>query len=144
MSVFILLAITGIFLVTMCVNKFVSFKLCALCASIFLTWVGLLLMYKIGYFNDATLLGLLMGQSITGIYYAVSRRVAPVLRIFTLPFILTLTFGAYLLIVGMSSILPPLFTLLAVWVLAYVVFAYRNDPGKKTIVDAVINCCETT
>jgi len=32
--------------------------------------------------------------------------------------------------------------LLALWIVAYIIFAYRNDPGKKSISDAVMNCCE--
>lgn len=119
-----------------------SIKVCALCGSVLLTWVGLLFLYRIGYFHDVALVSLLMGQSVAGIYYAVDKRVVPALRIFTLPFFLTLTAMFYVLIVGVGSILPSLLVLLALWVIAYIVFAYRKDPGKKSITDAVMNCCE--
>lgn len=142
MPALIFLIITFIFLVIIGIKKVLTIKACALCGSILLTWVGLLFLYRTDYFQDSVLLGLLMGQSVTGIYYAVRERVMPALRIFTLPFFLTLTMVFYTAIVGTKSILPSLVVLLVLWICAYVVFAYRNDPGKKSLSDAVMNCCE--
>src|SRR5680860_286871 len=142
MLVIVLLVITFIFLLILCLKKILSIKVCALCGGILLTWVGLLLLYKTGIFHDVILLSLLMGQSVTGIYYAVDKRVMPAMRIFTLPFFLTLTVIFYVSIAGSESILPTLWVLLALWVAALIVFIYRNDPGKKSITDAVLNCCE--
>ena len=137
-----LLAITGIFIASLGLKKVFSLKFCALCASIFTTWTGLLFLYHLGRFHDAVLLSLFMGQSITGLYYALEKRVPSVLRIFALPFFLTLTTMFYLVIVGFSSIFPPLLILFGLWIVAYIVFSYRRDPGKKLITDAVMNCCE--
>lgn len=142
MLAIILLAITFIFLLILCLKKILSIKACALCGGIALTWIILFFLYKTGYFRDVVLLSLLMGQSVTGIYYAVDKRVIPALRIFTLPFFLTLTVIFYVSIAGVKSILPTLLVLLALWVAALIVFTYRNDPGKKSIANAVINCCE--
>lgn len=138
----ILLTISLIFLIILGLKKLLSVKACALCGGVALTWVGLLMLYKLGIFTDAILLSLLMGQSVTGIYYTIDKRVIPALRIFTLPFFLTLTTVFYMTVAGVSSVLPPLLILLGLWVLAYVVFTYRNDPGKKSIANAVMNCCE--
>ncbi len=142
MLALILIIITSLFLVILGIKKIFSIKVCALCGSIVLTWIGLLLLYRTGYFRDAVLLGLLMGQSVTGLYYAVDKRVMPALRIFTLPFFLTVTVTFYGAIVGNDSTMLPLVVLLVLWVSAYIVFAYHNDPGKKSISDAVMNCCE--
>ncbi len=142
MLVLILITITVLFITILGVKKILSLKICAICGSIVITWVGLLFLYRTGYFRDAVLLSLLMGQSITGLYYAVDKRVPPALRIFTLPFFLTLTVLFYIAIVGTSSILLPFLVLLVLWMGAYGIFAYRNDPGKKSISDAVMNCCE--
>lgn len=142
MLAIVLLVITLIFLSVLCLKKILSIKACALCGGIALTWVGLLLLYKTGIFHDVVLLSLLMGQSVTGIYYAVDKRVIPALRIFTLPFFLTLTVIFYVSIAGVKSIMPTLLVLLGLWVAALIVFTYRNDPGKKSITNAVMNCCE--
>jgi hypothetical protein len=142
MLVPILITITVLFITILGVKKVLSLKVCALCGSIVLTWIGLLFLYRSGYFRDAVILSLLMGQSITGLYYAVDKRVPSALRIFTLPFFLTLTVLFYLAIVGTSSIFLPFLVLLVLWMVAYGIFTYRNDPGKKSISDAVMNCCE--
>jgi len=142
MLAFILLVITVIFIIALGAKKVLSFKLCALCASISLSWATLLVLFYLGRFHDKVLLSLLMGQSITGIYYLVDKRILPALRIFALPFFLTLTTTVYLAIVGVRSIIPPLLVLLGLWIAAYIVFSYRRDPGKKLITDAVMNCCE--
>ena len=142
MLALILAVITIIFIAILGVKKLFSLKLCALCASIFMSWAGLLFLYRLGRFHDSVLLSLFMGQSITGKYYALDKRVQPVLRIFALPFFLTLTTIFYLAIVGFSSIFPPLLVLSGLWIVAYIVFSYRRDPGKKLITDAVMNCCE--
>jgi hypothetical protein len=142
MLVPILIIITVLFIAILGVKRVLSLKVCALCGSIVLTWIGLLFLYRTGYFRDAVLLSLLMGQSITGLYYTVDKRVPSALRIFTLPFFLTLTVIFYIAIVGTNSIFLPLLVLLVLWMSAYGIFAYRNDPGKKSISDAVMNCCE--
>jgi hypothetical protein len=98
-------------------------------------------MYKLGKFQDVVLLSLLMGQSITGIYYLVDKHIKASLRIFTLPFFLSLTTFFYLVISGSKNVMPPLLILLGLWVVAYLIFAWRNDPGKRNISKAVMNCC---
>lgn len=138
----ILLVVTGLFVLGMAIKKTLSLKFCVLCMSILLTWTGLLVLYRTGRFHDTVLLSLLMGQSVTGLFYFARKRVKPVLRVFTLPFFLTLTAVFYLAVTLTSDILPALLALLGLWIAAYIIFAYRNDPGKKTITDAVMDCCE--
>lgn len=141
MLALILLTVSGLFMLVIVTKRLLSLKVCALCASIFLTWLGLLFLYRTGRFHDTVLLSLLMGQSIAGLYYKTDGRVKPALRIFTLPFFLTLTTIFYFLITLSKNILPALFVLLGLWVGAYIIFAYRNDPGKKAVTNAVMNCC---
>ena len=63
------------------------------------------------------------------------------MRIFTLPYFLTLTLMAYATITDITPQFSQLIFMLAVWVAAYMIFIYRNDPGKKALSDAVMNCC---
>lgn len=138
----ILLVMSGLFIAALLTKRLLSIKLCALCVAVLLTWVSLFVLYRAGRFHDKVLLSLLMGQSVTGIFYFLKKRVTPALRIFTLPFFLTLTTVFYFAVALPKSILPPLLVLLGLWIAAYVVFSYRNDPGKKQVTDAVMNCCE--
>lgn len=142
MLALILLLIMSLFVVALAAKQLFSLKICALCSSIFLTWVGLLVLYKLGKFQNVVLLSLLMGQSITGLYYALDKRVKPALRIFTLPFFLSLTALFYFVIAGVQNIMTPLLFLLGLWLIAYVIFASRNDPGKKLVATAVMECCK--
>jgi peptidoglycan/LPS O-acetylase OafA/YrhL len=141
MLVTTLISITLLFFVLLIVRKFFGLKACAICTATLLTWAGLWIAYRLGYFTDGILLGLLIGESITGIYYFIKQRVAKSLSIFTLPFMLTALVLAYYCITWSGPIIVPLLILLALWVIAYVIFAYRHDPGKKMVADAVMNCC---
>ena len=51
------------------VYKRFGFKFCAICAAVSLTWIGLLIAKLSGWQIDTLLLGILMGESITGIMY---------------------------------------------------------------------------
>ena len=82
-----------------------------------------------------------MGQSITGLYYFARQRLPKILRIFTLPYFLTATAGLYMLLKS-QIILPAFGLLLGLWILAWVIFAYRNDPAKKGVAKAAMECCE--
>lgn len=141
MLALILLIITGLFAAVLVVKHALSLKVCVLCGSIFLTWTSLLVLYKLGKFNDVVLLSLLMGQCVTGVYYMLDKRVKPALKIFTLPFFLSLTTLFYLVIVG-KTLLATMFVLLGLWMVAYIIFAWRNDPGKKLVSQAVMDCCK--
>jgi hypothetical protein len=138
----ILLIIAGLFAAALVMKHVFSLKVCILCSSIFLTWTCLLVLYKIGRFHDVVLLSLLMGQCITGLYYMLDKRVKPALKIFTLPFFLSLTTLFYLVVTGSPAALPPLLVLLGLWTAAYLMFAWRNDPAKRRIANAVMECCK--
>ena len=114
---------------------------CSICVSIPLTWLVLFALYKNGQFKDEILLALLMGQSIAGLYYFVLKRLPSSLRIFTLPYFLSFTAFFYFLIT--SELVIGAFGLLTgLWLLAWIIFSWRNDPSKKRFADTAMNCCE--
>lgn len=44
-------------------------KICAICASVSLTWLGLLLGYFLGWHDNLLFLGIMMGGSVVGLMY---------------------------------------------------------------------------
>jgi len=137
----VFLLISLVFIAGLIYNQKSKKKICAICAAVALTWLLLFMLYKAEIYKDTVLLSLLMGQSITGFYYLGLKRLPKSLRIFTLPFFLSLTMIFYFLIT--EKIILAAFGLLTVlWLAAWVVFINRNDPGKKPLARAVENCCE--
>ena len=141
MLVNVLLAIIVLFIMLLLAKKVAGIKFCVLCVSVSLTWIGIFVLVKLNRFQDLTLLALLLGESVTGIFYFAQRRVAKELRIFSLPFFLTLTTLAYYLINPLTSILLIFSLLFGLWVIAWIVFIYRNDPGKRPLAQNVMDCC---
>lgn len=135
------LAISAVFLAGLMVKSSLKKIFCVICVAVASVWLVLLYLYKYSDFNDPILLGLLAGQSVTGIFYLALRKLPKALRIFSLPFLLTLTAIAYWAIA--SEVITAVFILLAVlWVGAWVIFTSRSDPGKKKIADIFEQCCE--
>lgn len=139
---YVFLGISLVFIASLVLKNLILKKpFCSLCVAVVSAWLVLLFLYKSDQFNDGILLALLMGQSITGIFYFAYRRLPKILRIFSLPFLLTLTATAYWAIA--AEVVMPVFILLAVlWIGAWVIFTSRSDPGKKKIADIFTQCCE--
>lgn len=51
------------------IKKIVGKKICAICAAVSLTWLGLLFLWLAGLNIDPLIIAILMGQSIVGIMY---------------------------------------------------------------------------
>ena len=138
---YVFLAISLVFIASLVIKKLVNRPLCSLCVAIASVWLALLFLYKSGTFKDEVLLSLFVGQSITGIFYLAYRRLPKTLRIFSLPFFLSLTATLYWLITGKFQL--AVFMLLTVlWLAAWAIFSYRHDPGKKNIAKILTECCE--
>lgn len=138
---YVFLAISLVFIASLILKNLVKKPLCSLCVAIASVWLVTAFLYKNDRFSNGVLLALLVGQSITGIFYFAYRRLPKSLRIFSLPFFLSLTAFLYVLIT--SEVQLSVFILLAVlWLVAWTIFTYRNDPGKKTIAKILAKCCE--
>lgn len=135
------LAVSLIFVTVLIVKNLIKKPFCSLCVAVASSWLVLLFLYKTDRFSNAVLLAMLVGQSITGIFYLTYRRLSKSLRIFSLPFFLTLTAIGYWLIT--SDIELSVFGLLAIlWLLAWAGFIYASDPGKAKVAKAITNCCD--
>lgn len=62
-------SIVGLFAVFIALKSVTPVKICALCASVATTWLGLLALKLVLGIGDMTLIAILMGESVTGIMY---------------------------------------------------------------------------
>jgi len=145
MDVFSLfLLILSLFLVLLGVKALLPKRLqsgfCVLCSAVSLSWITLLLLLWLGRFENRVLLALLMGTSVTGIFYLADAKLER-LRFFRLPFFLTLLLLAYALV---SEIVDGKVVMLiaGLWVLFLTIFAYRNNKSIKNVVDRIVACCK--
>lgn len=115
-------------------------SLCPLCLAVTMTWVILLATLATGYITEPLIIGILMGQTVVGSYYVVRERLPSSYRLFSLPYILTLTAGAYMLLTGQIDLLSVLL-LTGIWAVFIGLYAYRRHPRVHETVDAVIECC---
>ena len=134
-------AITLLFFLSVILTSITKIRLCAICVSVSITWIVLLLLFYFEYFSDITILAVLMGGSVVGFYYLVEKKTKEQLHFFRLPFLLTLTFIAYLLI-ETTLLLSPLLFLGALWLAFLLVFILRQNPKANIIVKKVIACCK--
>ena len=121
-----LAAVSGLFVAGLLAKHLLNRRFCVVCASVSLTWLGLLGLYYFDLFDDTILLAILMGQSITGLYYFIDKKVAKSLRIFSLPFLLSLTAAVYMLI-KTEIIIAAFVLLLAAWLVCWLIFSLRVD-----------------
>ncbi len=115
---------------------------CAICMAVGLTWLTLLILFWTGRFQNVTLLALLMGQSVVGVFYVVEKQVAEPWRLFRLPFLLTLTAAAYSVLALRWAVLAPVYGLLLVFWLGFLgVFLARANRTWKAVAQRLIDCC---
>lgn len=140
---YIFLGIIILFFVLLGVKQIASKKIkeriCVICASISLAWLTLLILYYKGIFENVLILAILIGTSITGLYYLVESKVNETLKVFRLPFILTLIFIGYTLLAGFNKIGIELWILAILWVLFSFFYSYSSD---SSFVKKIIECCK--
>ncbi len=142
---YILIAITILFFVMLIIKQFLpdklSAKTCAICFSVSMTWIILLLFYYLKYFDNQLIIALLMGMTLLGIYYIFESKVKKELTLFRLPFLLSLILAGYFLLT-FSSIVKEIFFLALVWLFFFIVYIYRNNNQLKKAVNKIVECCK--
>lgn len=133
---FVILAARGL------VNPKAREKICAICAAVSVAWITLLVLRWLGLFDDILLLGLLMGQSALGVYYLVEGYVKKELQIFRLPFLLSLTALAYVLVSGFESLGGIAIFLGVAWIIFIGVYYYRTSRRLSVLVNRMVECCK--
>lgn len=145
-SALIIIAITGFFILLLAGKSFarrvVRKRVCVLCASVSLTWIALLFLHYLGFFPNSVLLAVLMGESVTGIYYVLERKVPEAYRLFRLPFLLTATIAVYFLLDFSFIDALTIFVIAIVWLLFGAVYLFRAAPRVRSIGEKIIACCK--
>jgi hypothetical protein len=121
----------------------IGFKFCALCASVSLTWILLLVLFWFGFGSvDPVLLSILIGGSVVGLMYFMEKRLPEDIQIFKLPFYLTaltLTYMAVTLTLVSALVLGLLILLWSVYGFLY--FGQDHFKKLKVSVRRLIECC---
>ncbi len=137
--------ISALFVVSLAIKKWlpkiINSKFCAICIAVSGTWILLLLGKWFGFFQDDVILALLIGQSITGIFYLVEKNVAEEKTIFRLPLLLTL------LVLGYELFRPQIYvgsfiTVILLWGIMGVLYALKHNPALNNTVRAMMECCK--
>lgn len=126
----IFLGIILLFFLLLLIKSISKKEFCVICASISLTWLGLLLSS-----SNKIFIALLMGQTILGIYYFLEKR----FPIFRLPIILTLTFLGYALL---SYDISAWWIILILWLTFLFISLYKKNTKINKIINKLIQCCK--
>ena len=140
----IIIVLFFIFLIIKAYLKKYKDKICVICIAVSLTWIILLLLNYLDLFKNKIIIALLMGQTILGVYYLIEGMIKEELKLFRLPFLLTLTFLGFSMIKTPDSVILFRSTLLLIilWILFAVVYQYRFNNRVKLFVDKMIDCCK--
>ena len=141
MDLVMLSLITGLFFALLIAKRWVKKEFCVMCVSISSTWLLFLVPHLLGYRSDPMLLGILMGESIVGMFYLMEKKTKERWHIFRLPFLLTLTLVAYALIAKSwtpgASIL-----VIALWFIFGLIYMLRTYESLSRIAKHIIACCK--
>lgn len=136
-----IIATTAIFLMALFVHSFGHLKFCAVCVTIGLTWLSLLIARLLGYPINPILIGVLMGECVVGLYHLIEKRAPVAWQIFRWPYIITMTVIVYLIVGVRSGAKVAIALLVLLWAIWWAAFALRQYPSVKKITEKLIACC---
>ncbi|MBI5389645.1 hypothetical protein HZB01_04685 [Candidatus Woesearchaeota archaeon] len=144
----VFVGITGMFLMLLLVKELlpaeIKQRFCVLCSSVFVVWVALLILLRIGFFQNPILIALLIGQTTIGLFYLIEHALENKYKrylLFRLPIYLTLTLIAYL-IINPREVAGAVVVAGGVWTLLGLVYLYQQIPRLNTFVNKVVECCK--
>lgn len=138
----VFLAIILLFILLLGVKEISGKRFCVICASISLTWIALLTLCWLDIFEDRLIIAVLLGESAIGLYYLIEEKTKEDLHIFRLPFLLTLTLAALLLIEAVQKPGSVIILLIVLWIILLFIYLYRKNKYLRGFVDKLITCCK--
>jgi len=139
----VFLLITVLFFVFLLIKSIFKMKsFCVICSSVFISWIVLLILYLRGIFLDKIIIAILIGETTLGIFYLAEAKTREELKIFTLPFILTLILIGYTLIEGFNYTLDILYLLMGIWSLFFIIYSFKDKGKLGEFSRKLIECCK--
>lgn len=140
MSLMLLLLI-AFFIASIALQRISGKSFCAMCVSVSLTWLILLVMYLNYYQIDPLILGILMGGSAVGLMYYLFRENNP-FQIFKFPFLVSLFWLIYLLVGNSRNELDKNFLIIGfLWFIFIIIYLFNEKRGWKEWARRIIECC---
>ena len=141
---FILLSITVLFFLLLIVKSLIIKKkeFCAICFAVGITWATFLVLYWMNIFRNNVILGILIGETTLGIFYAIEKKVKKELTLFRLPFLLSIIFIAYTLIMTPQDLVKDIVFLAVIWVIFNMVYFYQNNKTLHAFFNKIVECCK--
>jgi len=136
----VLISISLLFFLLLGVKRIVGLRFCVMCLSVGITWFTMLILYRMGEPINSSLLALLIGMSITGVYYLVEKNTSEKMHLFRVPFIVSLIYAGYY-IINLSFSFNALLILLIIWLIFGVIFIAKDKKGARSFVENIIACC---
>ncbi|MEK7481446.1 MAG: hypothetical protein AAB633_01730 [Patescibacteria group bacterium] len=122
-------------------QQIVRRRFCALCVSVSLTWLWLLVAYVSGRVDDALLIGILMGGSVVGLMYLLQRRLPERFSLFRLPYVVSMVAVVYVVLGGRTGGWTAVVALAALWVIFIAVYLFRAHGRVAGVAQKIIACC---
>jgi len=142
----IFVGIAALFFVILGIREFLNKRnkerVCSICAAVSLTWIFLLVLYWLGNFNDKVILSLLIGMSILGVFYLWERKVKERIKVFRLPFLLTLVLIVYTLIESFSYGYSIFILIGVLWILFFIIYLYGSEGNSGGLLRKIVECCK--
>lgn len=138
----VLLLLIAFFVASIVAQKISGKIFCAICVSVSLTWLILLVMYFNSYRIDPLILGILMGGSAVGLMYYLFRENNP-FQIFKFPFLVFSFWLIYLLVGDLRGGLSrDLLIVGALWLVFIIVYFFNENGYWKEWSRRIIECCK--
>ncbi len=139
----ILVALIVLFVFYIVLRFALKLKVCALCAAVSTTWLGLLVMKLSGFEVDPLIIGILMGGSAVGIMYLLEKKMSEKYSILKFPFLLTLFAFIYIVLTDFKEGPLTYLIILFLWIVFLTVFLTGGKTGVfKNIGKKLIECCK--
>lgn len=135
-----LLLIVCLFLLMLCIKRITAWSLCAICGAVSMTWMILLALFWAGRFPHPVVIGVLMGQSVIGIYYLLEKKMSERFQIFRLPFLLAATLGVAAALGVFER--EAAWLVAGVWLVFFCIHFLRDNARGKRIAEHIIGCCK--
>ena len=133
----VLIGITILFFLLLAMKTIFNIKkACAICLSVTLSWIILLILYFLNIFADKIIIAILMGHTSLGIYYILEKKVKKKFLLFRLPYLLTSISVIYFILEGLN--INTLILLAVIWLFFALVYLFKFNKLTKKLIE----CCK--